>query len=117
MVFTHLPSAVFLALIPIPSNPKIAIMFLVLRASLQSMDSAPRVAFMATILQPGERTSVMGAVNVVKTTAQSMGPLITGVLASHKLFWLTFVIAGSLKGTYDLLLLAVFRNYGIHRTG
>ncbi|KAJ4144560.1 hypothetical protein LMH87_003441 [Akanthomyces muscarius] len=117
MVFTHLPSAVFLALIPIPSDPKFAIMFLVLRASLQSMDSAPRTAFMATILQPGERTSVMGAVNVVKTTAQSMGPLITGVLASHKFFWLTFVIAGSLKGTYDLLLLAVFRNYGRHRTG
>lgn len=117
MVFTHLPSAVFLALIPIPSDPKFAIMFLVLRASLQSMDSAPRTAFMATILQPGERTSVMGAVNVVKTTAQSMGPLITGVLASHKYFWLTFVLAGSLKGTYDLLLLAVFKNYGRHRTG
>ncbi|KAM3547404.1 hypothetical protein MY1884_009580 [Beauveria asiatica] len=117
MVFTHLPSAVFLALIPIPSDPKFAIMFLVLRASLQSMDSAPRTAFMATILQPGERTSVMGAVNVVKTIAQSMGPLITGVLASHKYFWLTFVLAGSLKGTYDLLLLAVFKNYGRHRTG
>ncbi|KAM3447228.1 hypothetical protein MY3296_008914 [Beauveria thailandica] len=117
MVFTHLPSAVFLALIPIPSDPKFAIMFLVLRASLQSMDSAPRTAFMATILQPGERTSVMGAVNVVKTVAQSMGPLITGVLASHKYFWLTFVLAGSLKGTYDLLLLAVFKNYGRHRTG
>ncbi|PQK14273.1 hypothetical protein BB8028_0004g12030 [Beauveria bassiana] len=117
MVFTHLPSAVFLALIPIPSDPKFAIMFLVLRASLQSMDSAPRTAFMATILQPGERTSVMGAVNVVKTTAQSLGPLITGVLASHKYFWLTFVLAGSLKGTYDLLLLAVFKNYGRHRTG
>ncbi|OAQ95726.1 hypothetical protein LLEC1_02834 [Akanthomyces lecanii] len=117
MVFTHLPSAVFLALIPIPSDPKLAILFLVLRASLQSMDTAPKTAFMATILQPGERTSVMGAANVVKTTAQSIGPLITGVLASHKFFWLTFVIAGSLKGMYDLLLLAVFRNYGRHRTG
>ncbi|KAJ3474777.1 hypothetical protein NLG97_g9700 [Lecanicillium saksenae] len=117
MVFTHLPSSVFLALIPIPSDPKYAIMFLLLRASLQTMDSAPRTAFLATILQPGERTSVMGAVNVVKTTAQSIGPLITGVLASHKLFWLTFVIAGSLKATYDLLLLAIFKNYGRHRTG
>lgn len=117
MVFTHLPSSVFLALIPVPSNPKFAIMFLVLRASLQSMDTAPRTAFTATILQPAERTSVMGAVNVVKTTAQSIGPLITGVLASNKYFWLTFVLAGSLKATYDLLLLAVFKNYGRHRTG
>lgn len=117
MVFTHLPSAVFLALIPIPSDPKFAIVFLMLRASLQSMDSAPRTAFMATILEPGERTSVMGAVNVVKTTAQSAGPLITGVLASHKYFWLTFVLAGSLKATYDILLLAIFKSYGRHRTG
>ena len=111
MVFTHLPSAIFLALIPIPQSLPLSLLFLVLRACTQSMDVAPRSAFLAAILLPAERTAVMGAVNVVKTTAQSLGPLITGVLASHGLFWVSFVCAGSLKASYDLGLLALFKNH------
>jgi len=108
MVFTHIPSAIALALIPIPSSLPFAITFLVLRSCTQSMDVAPRSAFLAAILLPNERTAIMGFMNVVKTTSQSAGPLITGVLASHNLFWLAFVAAGSLKVTYDLGMLAVF---------
>ncbi|KAL2126706.1 hypothetical protein VTI74DRAFT_377 [Chaetomium olivicolor] len=111
MVFTHLPSAVFLALIPIPSSLPLSLLFLVLRACTQSMDVAPRSAFLAAVLLPSERTAVMGAINVVKTTAQSLGPLITGILAGKELFWVSFVCAGSLKASYDLGLLAVFKNY------
>lgn len=111
MVFTHLPSSILLALLPVPSNPRIATAFLLLRASTQSMDSAPRSAFLAKILLPEERTSVIGATNVVKTMAQSAGPLITGVLVTNKLFWVSFVAAGSFKAAYDLGLLAVFSTY------
>lgn len=50
----------------------------------------------------------MGTINLVKTFSQSLGPLITGVLASNHYFWVAFVAAGSLKATYDLGLLAVF---------
>ncbi|OAQ65835.1 MFS general substrate transporter [Pochonia chlamydosporia 170] len=110
MVFTHLPSSVFLALIPLPSNVSLSLTLLALRACTQSMDVAPRSAFLAAILLPSERTAVMGLVNVVKTSAQSVGPLITGVLANHDLFWVSFVCAGSLKVCYDLGLLAVFKN-------
>lgn len=75
------------------------------------MDVAPRSAFLAAIILPGERTAIMGAINVVKTTAQSLGPLITGVLADRGLFWVAFLTAGSLKATYDLGMLAVFAGY------
>jgi MFS family permease len=115
MVFTHLPSSVFLALIPLPSNVSVSLTLLALRACTQSMDVAPRSAFLAAILLPAERTAVMGLVNVVKTMAQSLGPLITGVLANHDLFWVSFVCAGSLKVCYDLGLLAVFKNRERHR--
>ncbi len=111
MVFTHIPSAIFLALIPIPNDIHLSLMFLVLRSCTQSMDVAPRSAFLAAIVLPRERTAVMGLVNVVKTMAQSLGPLITGLLADHGLFWVSFVAAGSLKVTYDLGLLAVFKNH------
>lgn len=50
----------------------------------------------------------MGIINVVKTASQSMGPLITGILVRHQLFWVAFLVAGSLKATYDLGLLVTF---------
>ncbi|KIX95221.1 uncharacterized protein Z520_09137 [Fonsecaea multimorphosa CBS 102226] len=108
MVFTHLPSAICLALIPIPSTLPGALVFLIGRACTQVMDVAPRSAFLAAIVLPHERTAVMGTINVVKTCAQSMGPLITGVLGTKNHFWVAFVAAGSLKATYDLGLLALF---------
>lgn len=108
MVFTHLPSAICLALIPIPSTLPGALVFLIGRSCTQSMDVGPRSAFLAAIVLPNERTAVMGTINVVKTTAQSLGPLITGILGAKNHFWIAFVAAGSLKATYDLGLLAVF---------
>ncbi|KIX04958.1 uncharacterized protein Z518_05830 [Rhinocladiella mackenziei CBS 650.93] len=108
MVFTHLPSAICLALIPIPATLAGALVFLIGRACTQVMDVAPRSAFLAAIVLPHERTAVMGTINVVKTCAQSLGPVITGVLGTNNHFWVAFIAAGSLKATYDLGLLALF---------
>lgn len=108
MVFTHLPSAICLSLIPIPSTPPLALTFLILRACSQSMDVAPRSAFLAVALPADKRTAIMGAINVVKTTSQSLGPLLTGVLARIGYFGIAFVVAGGLKVVYDLGLLVSF---------
>ena len=111
MVFTHLPSTIALALIPFPSNKYLAMLLLVLRHCTASMDVAPRSAFLAAVILPNERTAIMGTINVVKTSAQSLGPAITGVLADKKLFWIAFVMAGSLKAIYDLGMLAIFAGH------
>ncbi|KAI0872145.1 MFS general substrate transporter [Hypoxylon argillaceum] len=108
MVLTHLPSQVFRALIGVPNNVHLALLFCVLNASMASMDTAPRSAFLATIILPEERTAVMGTLNVAKTTASSLGPIITGVLVDHNLFWVSFVLGGSLKGLYDIGILIFF---------
>ncbi|KAI9685511.1 MAG: para-aminobenzoate synthase, (PABA) [Bathelium mastoideum] len=110
MVFTHLPSAIFLALIPIPSYLPLAVLFIFGRATLSSMDQAPKTAFLAAIVLPTERTAVMGVVNTVKTLANSGGPVVTGALAGHNYFWVAFVAAGVMKAAYDLGLLALFLN-------
>ncbi|KAI0009222.1 MFS general substrate transporter [Xylariaceae sp. FL0662B] len=110
MIFTHLPSQIFRALIGVPNDVRIALLFCILNSSTQSMDTGPRSAFLATIVLPGERTAVMGTVNVVKTTASSLGPILTGVLVDHKLFWVSFLCSGSMKALYDLGLLAFFKN-------
>ncbi|KAI1200240.1 major facilitator superfamily domain-containing protein [Nemania serpens] len=110
MVLTHLPSQIFRALIGVPDNVYVALLFCILNASTASMDTAPRSAFLATIILPEERTAVMGTLNVVKTTASSLGPIITGVLVDHNLYWATFVLAGSLKALYDVGILLFFRH-------
>ncbi|MCJ1469242.1 hypothetical protein MMC07_007875 [Pseudocyphellaria aurata] len=111
MVFTHLPSAFFLTLIPLPNNVVLAMAFLFLRSSMANMDQAPRQAFIAAAVLPSERTAVMGVVNVVKTLSQSGGPVATGALAGAGKFWIAFLIAGILKMGYDLAMLKMFLGY------
>ncbi|SLM36172.1 Major facilitator superfamily domain, general substrate transporter [Lasallia pustulata] len=108
MVFTHLPSAIFLALIPLPSVVWLAMTFLILRSCSQSMDQAPRQAFLAAVVLPTERTAVMGVVNVIKTLSQSVGPVVTGWLAGIDKFWIVFMLAGAMKASYDLGMLRMF---------
>ncbi|PTB70440.1 MFS general substrate transporter [Trichoderma citrinoviride] len=114
MVFTHLPSSIFLSLIPVFPDVRLSLLFLWLRASSQSMDVAPRAAFLAAVIKPSERTAIMGVINVVKTVGASLGPFLTGTLADHGLFWVAFVTAGCLKASYDLGMLAVFQNHERH---
>jgi predicted MFS family arabinose efflux permease len=114
MVFTHLPSAIFLALMPAPRSWWLTVVLLVARAALNSMDQAPRAAFISAIVKPEERTAVMGIVNVLKTASQSGGPSVTGALAGANVFWLAFTLAGSLKASYDLGLLSMFVNVRLH---
>ena len=108
MVFTHLPSAIFLSLIPLPSHAGLAVTFLILRSCMQNMDQAPRQAFLSAAVLPSERTAIMGVVNVVKTLAQSGGPIATGWLAEIGKFWIAFLIAGAMKASYDLAMLKMF---------
>ncbi|KAI1626727.1 major facilitator superfamily domain-containing protein [Exophiala viscosa] len=111
MVFTHIPASLALAAIPVPNNVALATTFLLFRASTNSMDQAPRQAFLAAAVQASERTAVMGIVNVVKTLSQSAGPFVTGVFAYRQLFGLAFIIAGALKIVYDILMLVMFLGY------
>ncbi|KLU86844.1 hypothetical protein MAPG_05852 [Magnaporthiopsis poae ATCC 64411] len=110
MVFTHLPSSIMLALIPL-GPLHVALIFLFLRHCTASMDVGPRSAFLAAIVLPSERTAVLGILNTTKTLGQSLGPLITGVLADRGFFWVAFVLAGSLKASYDIGMLVLFKNH------
>lgn len=112
MVFTHLPSAIFLSMIPWPSpgglGTWLAMAFLSLRACTQSMDQAPRQAFLAAAVLPAERTAVLGVVNTLKTLAQAGGIGSTGLFA-EKGWWIAVLTgAGAMKAGYDLLMLWMF---------
>lgn len=109
MVFTHLPSALFAAAIPLAgSHVQTAMLLLLCRAATNSMDVVPRTAFLSAVVKPDERTRVMGMVNIVKTFMRSIGPLVVGKLAAEHLLWLSFIIGGLLEATYDVGLFSSF---------
>ncbi|OTB09521.1 hypothetical protein M426DRAFT_316065 [Hypoxylon sp. CI-4A] len=108
MVFTNIPSQIFRALTGV-NDVNLALTFLIINAILSFMDTGPRSAFLATIILPSERTAVMGALNVVKTMAQSVGPVLTGVLVERNLFWVAFVLSGVFKTLYNIGLLGLFK--------
>lgn len=112
MAFTHLPSAMFLAVIPFfPTSSAgtwAAMVALSLRACTSSMDQAPRQAFIAAAVLPAERTAVLGIVNMWKTLAQAGGIGSSGTLAAAQLWIVMLGGAGMMKAAYDLLMLWMF---------
>lgn len=113
MVFTHLPSSIASAFIPLPSSVGWTFGLLLFRAALNSMDQAPRTAFIAAVVKPEERTGVMGITSMLRTLSSSVGPSITGLLSGHGRFWVAFLATGICRITYDLGLWVLFVNVKI----
>ena len=72
------------------------------------MDQGPRSVFLAQAVLPEERTKVMGIVNTVKTVSQSIAPTMTGAMAENGHFGAVFVLAGTLKVSYDIALMGLW---------
>jgi len=108
IAFTHLPSSIFLTLIPLPARFQSARLLLIARFCTAQMDGAPRTAFLASCIPDDERTAVMGIINVVKTVCQSIGPTVTGYLAGNGWIRFSFLAAGMMKASYDLMIVYFF---------
>jgi len=109
MVFTHLPSNVFLMLVPLMPNLPLAITVLLLRFSLSQMDVPTRQSYTMAIVDPDERAAAAGVTAVARTLASACAPVVTGVLFSAALWSWPFLVAGGLKSVYDLALYRSFR--------
>ncbi|CAI6099245.1 hypothetical protein V2G26_005773 [Clonostachys chloroleuca] len=114
MVFTHIPSSAAVLFFPLPSGLVLTIILLFIRTGLNSMDQAPRAAFIAAAVKPHERTAIMGITSTVRTLASTIGPSVTGGLAESNHFWVAYVVGGSLRLLYDLGLWAMFVNMKLH---
>jgi MFS family permease len=105
MVFTHLPSNVLLILIPFMPTLPLAIAVLLLRFSISQMDVPTRQSYVMAVVAPEERSSAAGVTGIARTIGASLSPVITGVMLSNPgLASLPFLIAGSLKIVYDLII-------------
>jgi len=115
MVFTHIPSSAAVLFFPAAGNVPLTVALMFLRTGLNSLDQAPRAAFIAAVVQPSERTAVMGITSMLRTLAAASGPTVTGILAENDRFWVAFVVAGSLRLAYDFGLWALFVNMKLYQ--
>lgn len=110
MVFTHLPSNLFLILAGLMPTAPLAVLFLVLRSAISSMDVPARQSYVLSVVPPEERTAASSVTNVPRSLASALPPLLTGLMLERTSFGWPLLLAGVLKTVYDLLLLAQFRS-------
>jgi len=109
MVFTHLPSSLFLLATPFaPSGTAATILFLA-REALVEMDVPARQSYVMAIVKPHERTFASGVTNVTRTVAWAIGSTLAGSMMQQVLAAPLFV-GGALKIVYDLVLYRAFRD-------
>jgi MFS family permease len=109
MVFTHLPSNVLLILVPLMPTAPLAILLLLLRFSISQMDVPTRQSYTMAVVEPDERSAAAGVTGVARTVGAAVSPSLAGLLLSHAaLLSAPFLLAGSLKIIYDLLLYRSF---------
>jgi predicted MFS family arabinose efflux permease len=104
MVFTHLPSNVLLASIAFAPRFGIAVGLLHVRTALSQMDVPTRQVYVLQLVDPDERTAAAAVTNTARYAVRPLGPPLAGLAASSIAIGAPFVIAGTIKATYDLVL-------------
>jgi MFS family permease len=108
MVFTHLPSNVLLVLVPFATSAWVAFGLLAARSLLSQMDVPTRSSYVMAVVKPDERPAAASVTSVPRSLASAAAPLLSGWLLALGPFGWPLVAAGTLKGAYDLMLLAAF---------
>ena len=108
MVFTHLPSNLLLIAMAFAPNLPTAIILLLLRVVLSQMDVPTRQAYVMALVDPAERTAAASVTNTARYLVRPIGPLLAGTVQTVGL-GAPFVLAGTIKSVYDLVLWRWFR--------
>ena len=110
MVYTHLPSNVLLILVPLMPTLELAAFVLLARFAISQMDVPTRQSYTIAIVEPDERSAAAGVTGIARSLGVALSPLIAAPLLVGSAFTgAPFVISGTLKIVYDLLLYRSFR--------
>lgn len=108
MVATHLPSNVLLALLAFAPSFQVAVVLLFARVALSQMDVPTRQAYVMALVSPAERTAAAAATNSARYLTRPFGAALGGLVAAGAI-GAPFLIAGSIKAAYDVVLWRWFR--------
>ena len=109
MVFTHIPSSLFLMSVPFAPSFAWAVALLLAREALVEMDVPTRQSYVLGVVQPEERTYSSGITNLTRNVARATSPSFAGYFMQHLALASPLVLGGGLKVAYDLLLYWGFR--------
>lgn len=109
MVWSQIPAAIFMMLIPFMPHIALAILLFLLRASVAQMDMPTRQSYLVAIVQPDERSAAAGVTNIARTFGTSLSPALSGILLGASLLTLPFLLSGVLKIGYNAALYRFFK--------
>jgi MFS family permease len=108
MVFTHIPSSLFLIGAALAPNLELALGLLLGRALLSQMDVPARGAFVMSVVTPAERPAAASFTSVPRSLASAVSPTITGAMFAAGAMATPLIACGALKIAYDLALFVAF---------
>lgn len=110
MVFTHIPSSLFLIAAVFTPNAGLVIVFWQLRAFFSMMDVPTRDSYTMSVVQPHERVAMAGINTVGRSVTGVIAPLAATALWQAISATVPIIGCAVLKITYDLSLYFMFRN-------
>jgi MFS family permease len=110
MVFSHVPSNLFLIGAALAPTIELAIVLMLARAALSSMDIPARQSYTMAVVEPQERTATAGVTSLARSVGQVLGPALAGAFLVPLGIGVPLIAGGVLKTTYDLSLYAFFRS-------
>jgi MFS family permease len=117
MVWTHVPANVALFLAAFAPVAPLAVGLLLVRALLSQMDVPARQSLVMALVPVSERAAAAAVTNVPRSLATAMTPLLAGFLLGRSSFGWPLVLAGTVKLTYDFLLLGLYRDVPVEIGG
>ena len=110
MVFTHIPSSIFLIVAALAPNLTAALACLLLRSALSQMDVPTRSSYVMAVVTPPEQPAAASVTAVPRSLASSLSPALAGMLLASPYLGAPLLICGLLKIAYDAALLISFRH-------
>ena len=109
MVFSHVPSNVFLIGVAFAPTAFAAVFLLLCRQSLSQMDVPTRQSYVMAIVDETDRTPAAGFTSTTRTVTSSISPSIAGYALQNLWLGTPLVAAGTLKLAYDTMIYFSFR--------
>jgi MFS family permease len=110
MVFTHIPSSLFLIGAAVAPTLPLALALLLARAALSQMDVPTRSSYVMAVVTEPERAAAASFTAVPRSLAAAASPALAAAMFAAGLAAWPLILCGGLKIVYDLLLLAQFRH-------
>jgi len=109
MVFTHIPSSLFLMAVPLAGDPAWAVALFLARESLVEMDVPTRQSYIVEVVPAEARAFASGITTLTRNIAYATAPVAAGAAMRGLALAAPLFAGGGIKIVYDLLLYYSFR--------